>query len=158
MSDTATQHEVEQFLYAYAAALDDERFAEWPAFFDAGDCTYRVLSRENTELDLPVPIMGAYSHGMVTDRVLMLVKNTLTWRHMYFRHQIANVRLAKLDDALGVKANFTVHQSDHEGVANLFMVGQYDGELVRRDGALKLRRLDAVVDSFGVDNMLAVPL
>jgi anthranilate 1,2-dioxygenase small subunit len=151
------RHAVERVLFDYADCLDSSRFAEWPAFFDEGGCTYEVLSRENEALGMPLPIMSAYSHGMVTDRVMMLVKETLTWRKMFFRHQIANVRVdAAADDALRVRANFTVHQCDQDGVPSLFMVGRYDAVLAA--ATLKIRKMAAIVDSFGVDNMMAVPL
>ena len=92
-------------------------------------------------------------------RVMMLVKETLTWRRMRFRHQVGNVRVDEAAGALlAVRANFTVHQSDNDGVPSLYMVGYYDATMVRIGDALKLRRMHAVVDSFGVDNMLAMPL
>lgn len=153
------QQRVERFLYDYADCLDAERFAEFPSFFDEAGCEYLVLSRENLDQGLPLPIMSAFSHGMVTDRVMMLVKETLTWRRMRFRHQVGNVRVDEAAGALlAVRANFTVHQSDNDGVPSLYMVGYYDATLVRIGDALKLRRMHAVVDSFGVDNMLAMPL
>jgi len=153
------QQRVERFLYDYADCLDGERFADWPAFFDAADCQYLVLSRENVDRGLPVPIMSAWSHGMVTDRVMMLVKETLTWRHMRFRHQVGNIRIDEAADGLlAVRANFLVHQSDEDGVPSLFMVGQYDAILACAGAGFRIRKMAATVDSFGIDNMLAVPL
>jgi len=83
--------QVESFLYEYAALLDEERFAEWPSLFSENPCRYEVLSRENVDLGLPVPIMGCYSHGMVRDRVAMLVQGTLTYRKMRLLRQVSNV-------------------------------------------------------------------
>jgi hypothetical protein len=38
------------------------------------------------------------------------------------------------------------------------MVARYELELVEKADALKIRRMAVVVDSFGIDTMLAVPL
>jgi anthranilate 1,2-dioxygenase small subunit len=159
MSDTSLAARVAQFLYEYAACLDEERFAEWPAFFAAEDCTYRVLSRENVGLGLPVPIMGCFTHGMVRDRVAMLVKQTLTYRRMYLLRQVANVRAsAGADGTTAAKAALTVFQSSEEGVSSLYMVARYDATLLPQEAGFRIRRMDVIVDSFGIDTMLAVPL
>jgi anthranilate 1,2-dioxygenase small subunit len=150
---------IEDFLYDYAECLDDERYQDWPSFFDPLDCRYEVLSRENADLGLPTPIMSCYSHGMLIDRVTMLVKKTLTYRPMYLRHQITNLRVrpgaaGKVD----VRANLTLLQSDLEGVSSLYMVGRYEDEIMIMDGRPKLRRKAVILDSFGIDTMLAVPI
>lgn len=159
MSDTVLAARVAQFLYEYAACLDEERFADWPAFFVPDDCTYRVLSRENVDLGLPVPIMGCFTHGMVRDRVAMLVKQTLTYRRMHLLRQVTNVRAtAAADGSVAAKAALTVFQSSEEGVSSLYMVARYDATLRPAGDGFVIRRMDVVVDSFGIDTMLAVPL
>ena len=55
------QQRIERFLYDYADCLDAERFAEFPSFFDEAGCEYLVLSRENLDQGLPLPIMSAFS-------------------------------------------------------------------------------------------------
>ncbi len=163
MSDWTLQARVQAFLYEYAASLDEERFDDWVALFDPGNCTYEVLSRENRDLGLPAPIMGCYSYGMVCDRVAMLVKGVLTYRHNHLLRQVSNVRVRRAapeskDDALLVQAGLVVHQSDEEGVSSLYMVGRYEMQLTGVGGKHLIRRMAVVVDSFGIDTMLAVPL
>ena len=94
MSDWHLQARVQAFMFEYAACLDEERFDDWVALFDTDTCTYEVLSRENRDLGLPAPIMGCYSHGMVCDRVAMLVKGVLTYRHNHLLRQVGNVRVS----------------------------------------------------------------
>ena len=65
---------VRSFFNVYAELLDAEQFEAWTALFEPDGCTYRVLSRENQDLGLPLPIMGCYTHGMVRERVAMLAK------------------------------------------------------------------------------------
>jgi len=163
MSDWTLQARVQAFLYEYAASLDEERFDDWVALFDPGNCTYEVLSRENRDLGLPAPIMGCYSYGMVCDRVAMLVKGVLTYRHNHLLRQVSNVRVLRAapeskDDALLVQAGLVVHQSDEEGVSSLYMVGRYEMQLTDVGGKHLIRHMAVVVDSFGIDTMLAVPL
>ena len=153
------QERVERFNYDYAEALNQRRFAEWPGFFAPDHCDYRVLSRENHDAGLPAPLLGCYTPGMVKDRVAMLIKKTLTYRHMYLRHYITNVRADTASDGFIVsRANLLVMQSDLEGNSSTYMVGRYEAELVESDGLLKLRKRLVIVDSFSIDTMIAEPL
>jgi anthranilate 1,2-dioxygenase small subunit len=150
---------VEDFLVDYADCLDSRLYQEWPDFFDPDDCLYEICSRENVDLGLPAPLMSCYSYGMLVDRVTMLVKETLTYRPMYLRHQTTNLRIREKDAAtLTAHANVTVHQCDVEGVASLYLVGRYEDEIKINSGSLKLRRKRVILDSFGIDTMLAVPV
>ena len=162
MTDWSLQARVQAFLFEYAACLDEERFDDWVALFDANACTYEVLSRENRDLGLPAPIMGCYSHGMVCDRVAMLVKGVLTYRHNHLLRQVSNVRVEAAPGgeagALSVRAGLVVYQSDPEGVSSLYMVARYEARLAAVGDTLLIQRMAVVVDSFGIDTMLAVPL
>ena len=156
---TPLQERVERFNFDYADCLNQRRFGEWPEFFAADDCDYRVVSRENHDADLPAPLLGCYTHGMVKDRVEMLVKGTLTYRQVYMRHYITNVRTDQAaDGSIRASANLLVMQSDLEGNSSIYMVGRYEDVLAEIDGQLKLRKRLVIVDSFSIDNMLAVPL
>ena len=161
MSDWHLQARVQAFMFEYAACLDEERFDDWVALFDTDTCTYEVLSRENRDLGLPAPIMGCYSHGMVCDRVAMLVKGVLTYRHNHLLRQVGNVRVSATPEgaagALTV-AGLVVYQSDPEGVSSLYMVARYEARLADVNGKLLIQQMAVVVDSFGIDTMLAVPL
>jgi anthranilate 1,2-dioxygenase small subunit len=151
--------QVSQFLYRYAELLDGEQFADWVALFDTQQCRYEVLSRENRDLGLPLPIMGCFSHGMVRDRVAMLAKGVLTYRRDKLLRQVSNVQLqAQTDSSLHASAKLVVYQSNEEGVSSLYMVARYECELIEQGSELKLRQMAVVVDSFGIDTMLAVPL
>jgi anthranilate 1,2-dioxygenase small subunit len=150
---------VHQFLATYADHLDHERFAQWVDLFDPSDCRYEVLSRENRDLGLALPIMGCFSHGMIQDRVAMLAKGVLTYRRDKLLRQVSNVQLqAQTDSSLHASAKLVVYQSNEEGVSSLYMVARYECELIEQGSELKLRQMAVVVDSFGIDTMLAVPL
>ena len=157
--DLTLRLQVESFLYEYAALLDEERFAEWPQLFAESPCRYEVLSRENVDLELPVPIMSCYSHGMLRDRVAMLVQGTLTYRKMRLLRQVSNVRAeTAADGKVIVRAGITVFQSDEEGVSSLYLVGRYHAHLMSTNGSFRITAMSVVLDSFGIDTMLAVPI
>jgi len=158
MSDWELQARCQAFIHEYAASLDEERFDDWVALFDTEACTYEVLSRENRDLGLPAPIMGCYTHGMVRDRVAMLVKGVLTYRRDKLLRQVTNLRVQRDDGLLRLKAGLVVYRSDEEGVSSLYMVARYEAEVAETAGRLLIRRMAVVVDSFGIDTMLAVPL
>lgn len=150
---------VHQFFATYADHLDHERFAQWVDLFDPSDCRYEVLSRENRDLGLALPIMGCFSHGMVRDRVAMLAKGVLTYRRDKLLRQVSNVQVRSAEaDHLTASANLVVYQSSEEGVSSLYMVARYECELIEWPQGLQIRRMAVVVDSFGIDTMLAVPL
>lgn len=150
---------VHQFFATYADHLDHERFAQWVDLFDPTDCRYEVLSRENRDLGLSLPIMGCFSHGMVQDRVAMLAKGVLTYRRDKLLRQVSNVQVLSGSGAsIKARANLVVYQSSEEGVSSLYMVARYECELIEGVQGLKIRHMAVVVDSFGIDTMLAVPL
>lgn len=150
---------VARFNTDYADALDAGRFEAWPTFFAEDGCDYRIVSRENHDAGLPAPLVGCYTHGMVKDRVAMLIKQTLTYQRTYQRRYVTNVRAHRRNDGLiSATANLLVMQCDLEGVAAVYMVGRFEDLFVERDGDLRLVRRLVVVDSFSIENVLAVPL
>ena len=156
---SSLQARIERLNYDYADTLNQRRYAEWPEFFAHDRCDYRIVSRENHDAGLPAPLMGCYTHGMIKDRVTMLVKETLTYRKMYLRHAITNVRADEQPDGtIEASANFIVMQSDLEGNTSIYMVGCYRDRIELIEDKLRFRSRTVIVDSFSIDNMLAVPL
>jgi anthranilate 1,2-dioxygenase small subunit len=150
---------IQTFFNVYAELLDAEQFEAWTNLFDPQVCTYRVLSRENQDLGLPLPIMGCYSHGMVRDRVAMLAKGVLTYRRDRLLRQVTNVQCQPASDGcMQARANLVVYQSSEEGVSSLYMVARYRCILRPSGVSWLIQSMDVVVDSFGIDTMLAVPL
>ena len=148
----------ERFLIDYADCLDSERYSDWPNYFDEADCRYEIRSRENEDLGLPAAIMYCDTHGMLVDRVTML-KKALTYRHLLLRHFITNIRVIEHDiNTMSVRANYQLMQTDNDGVTTLFGVGQYQLRLVDRDSRWLAAELFVIADTFGIDNMLAVPI
>jgi len=158
MNKIELQLKVEKFLFDYADCLNEKRYEEFPSFFKEEDCHYEVQSKENEDLGLTTPIMGCYSHGMIRDRVAQLIDNTLTYRRLNLRHFISNIRIEHDGNKINLKANFQVMQSDLEGVSELYLVGRYEDVLILEQGELKFISKRAILDSFSIPNMLAVPV
>lgn len=149
---------IANFLHDYADCLDSARYDEWPKFFYQPKCRYEIRSRENVELGLPAAIMYCDSYGMILDRVTML-RDALTYRKMFLRHFISNIRILQRNaDDCRIQANYQVMQTDNDGVTTLFNVGQYSDEIISINGELKFKEKIVIADTFGIDNMLAVPL
>ncbi|MGB7301195.1 MAG: aromatic-ring-hydroxylating dioxygenase subunit beta [Burkholderiaceae bacterium] len=147
-----------RFLIDYADCLDTERYQDWPGYFDESNCRYEIRSRENEDLGLPAAIMYCDTHGMLTDRVTMLEK-ALTYRHLILRHFISNVRIVEHHvNKIKLHANYQLMQTDNDGVTTLFGVGQYKLVLTARGPHWRVAEMFVIVDSFGIDNMLAVPI
>jgi anthranilate 1,2-dioxygenase small subunit len=73
--------------------------------------------------------------------------------------QVSNVRAqAENDGTILARAGLTVFQSDEEGVSSLYIVGRYEARLVQSAGSFSIQQMKVMVDSFGIDTMLAVPL
>ena len=158
MNKIELQLKVERFLFDYADCLNEKRYEDFPSFFKEDECHYEVQSKENEGLGLTTPIMGCYSHGMIRDRVAQLVDNTLTYRRLNLRHFISNIRIDDGKSEINLNANFQVMQSDLEGVSELYLVGRYEDKLILDHDELKLISKRAILDSFSVPNMLAVPV
>jgi len=147
------------FFNLYAQRLDEEDFSQWLDLFEPSACTYQVLSKENHDLGLALPIMGCTTFGMIQDRVAMLAKGVLTYRRSSLLRQVSNVQAQLLEDHhIQAKANLIVYQSSEEGVSSLYMVARYEAKLREHQDALKIQNMSVIVESFGIDTMLAVPL
>lgn len=150
-------HEINQLNAAYAAALDEKRFDDWPLFF-IEEGHYKIQARENFDRGLPLALMALESQGMMKDRVYG-VTQTIYHGPYYMRHVISPARVLSQDgDAVHAEANYAVFRTRPGGVSEVYNVGRYIDALVRVDGALKFRSRVAVYDSEMILNSLIYPV
>ncbi len=143
--------------YRYARLLDDDRLEEWPDLFvERG--VYKVIPRENMSRQPPLPIFFCDGRAMMVDRVRSLREANVYNLH-YARHVVTNIEILGVrEDAVEVAACYTVYQTDLEGQTRLFSVGQYR-DIVDIGGEVpRFREKMAVVDTFNIPNLLAIPL
>lgn len=151
------QQEVDQLNAAYAAVLDEKRFEEWPEFF-VEDGRYKVQARENFDRGLPLALMALESRGMMKDRVYG-VTQTIYHGPYYMRHIVSPARIVSQDgDVVCAEANYAVFRTKPGGVSEVYNVGRYIDELIKKDGSLKFRSRLCVYDSEMILNSLIYPV
>jgi salicylate 5-hydroxylase small subunit len=153
----ALQLEIDQLNAAYAAALDEKRFDAWPEFF-VEEGRYKVQARENFDRGLPLALMALESRGMMKDRVYGITQ-TIYHGPYYMRHIISPARILSGEgDAVRAEANYAVFRTKPGGVSEVYNVGRYIDELIKKDGLLKFRSRLCVYDSEMILNSLIYPV
>ena len=142
-----TRAEVEDFLYHEAALLDAWRLDEWLALL-TDDATYRVPSNDQPESD---PKSSLFT---IADDIRRLRARVARLKDPHAhaesprsrtRRLISNVRIVERSPLL-VEANFVVYRyRGNEDVRTY--VGRYRYTLVSRDGALRIKSRDAILDA-----------
>ena len=152
-------HEIDAFNTQYAAALDEQRLADWTEMF-TDDALYVILSRENFDRGLPVGLIYCESKRMIHDRAFA-TKETAMFAPRYLRHIIGGQQMLgeERDGTIKARANYVVLQVLFDRPdATLHQVGVYHDVFRRVDGALKLAERRCVYDNLLVPNALCIPV
>ena len=151
------QFDIDQLYAAYAAALDEKRFDDWPEFF-LEDGRYTLQARENHERQLPLALMDLESKGMMKDRVYGITQ-TIYHGPYYTRHVVSPARVLSVEgDVVTAQANYAVFRTRPAGVSEVYNVGRYIDEIMRTGEGLKFRRRLCVYDSEMILNSLIYPV
>lgn len=151
------QMELDQLNALYAATLDARRFDDWPDFF-LEDGQYKLQARENFDRGLPLALMALESRGMMKDRVYG-VTQTIYHGPYYTRHVISPARILSIDaDCVKAESNYAVFRTRPGGVSEVYNVGRYIDEIIRKGGCLKFRSRLCVYDSEMILNSLIYPI
>jgi len=144
---TITRAQIEDFLYAEAALLDEWRLQEWLELLTE-DVTYSVPATDVPEGDAKSTLFIIADDALrVRSRVRQLLGKS-AWAEnprSRTRRLISNVRIREADgDTIRVTANFAVYRMRMDQVDTY--VGRYEYTLVQRDGGLKIRERKAILD------------
>jgi salicylate 5-hydroxylase small subunit len=151
------QLEVDGLNAAYAAALDEKRFAEWPGFF-VEDGRYTVQARENFDRGLPLALIALESQAMMKDRVYG-VTQTIYHAPYYTRHVVSPAQvLAQEGDLVRAQSHYAVFRTRPGDSSEVYNVGRYVDEIVRTGSGLKFASRLCVYDSEMVLNSLIYPI
>jgi salicylate 5-hydroxylase small subunit len=151
------QWEVDQMNAAYAAALDERRFDDWPGFF-LEDGQYKLQARENFERGLPLALMALESRGMMMDRVYG-VTQTIYHGPYYTRHVVSPARITSAaGDFIRAQAHYAVFRTRPGDVSEVYNVGRYIDDIARTPDGLRFRSRLCVYDSEMVLNSLIYPV
>ena len=158
MSDSLLlHHQIDQLNAAYAAALDEKRFDDWPLFFTE-DGQYKLQARENFDRGLPLSLMALESQGMMKDRVYGITQ-TIYHGPYYTRHIVSPARITfDGGDVVKAEANYAVFRTKPGSVSEVYNVGRYIDELIKKGDSWKYRNRLCVYDSEMILNSLIYPV
>ena len=147
----------ENFLANYMHAIDGDRLEEWHTFFTE-DGTYRVTTRENAELGLPLSLMNCKGHGMFQDRISALRTANIYEPHVYC-HIPGALRILSLEgDVLDCESTFMVVRTMHDGEMRIFVCGRTQDRIRLGSEGPKLIDRTVILDSKQIDTLLVIPL
>ena len=149
--------EIDQLNAAYAAALDERRFDDWPLFF-LEEGRYTVQARENFDRKLPLALIALESRGMMRDRVYGITQ-TIYHGPYYTRHLLSPAQvLGQEGERIRSQAHYAVFRTKPGDASEVYNVGRYIDEIVRTPAGLKLASRTCVYDSEMVLNSLIYPI
>ena len=158
MTDTLMARlKAEAFLAEYMLALDSDRLEEWHEFFTE-DGTYRVTTRENAELGLPLDLMSCKGHGMFKDRITALRTANIFEPHVYC-HIPGALRVTSLNgDIVECESTFSVIRTTNHGDMLVFVCGRTRDRIRLGDAGPKFINRTVILDSRQIDTLLVIPL
>ena len=155
--DLALRLRIEALMADYVHCIDEDRLEEWPNFFTE-DGQYRVTSRENYELNLPVCLIQCDGHGMFRDRISALRTANIFEPHTYCHMTSALKILGSDGKEHRTQSNFTIVRTMSEGDMSVFACGKYIDRIVEQGGGLKFKERSIVLESRRIDTLLVIPI
>ncbi|HTO47325.1 MAG TPA: aromatic-ring-hydroxylating dioxygenase subunit beta [Burkholderiales bacterium] len=154
----ATQRAIEQLVYEWARAVDENRLEDLAGLL-AEDGEYKVASRYNLDRALPLAVIHTRSRSQLRDRITSLRVANIYEAHCY-RHLVSGVQvIGEADGAFEVRSNYAVIRiMEHDGASSIFSTGEYRDSVVFEGAAPRFRRRHVVFDSKAIDTLLVYPL
>ena len=148
---------IEDLFSVYGYYLDDDRLEDWLELF-VEESTYKIMPRENVDLDLPASLMLCENKNMLRDRIVSLREANEYSIHRD-KHLISNLRIERASHPeFTVAANFLIFQSDTEGSGSLFSFGTYNDKITFVQDEPKFLDKTVIVDNWSIPHMLSTPL
>ncbi len=148
---------INKLLAEYGLLLDEDRLEEWVDLFTE-DAQYKVVTRENKKLNLPLAVIWCDNKNMIRDRIHSyrhVNEHNLHWD----RHIIGHPRIQPINATeWQVQASYSLFQTNLEGRSILFSVGMYDFKIIEQDDALKIQFLEVISDTGSFETLLATPI
>jgi anthranilate 1,2-dioxygenase small subunit len=149
--------EIDAFHGEYCAALDANDVGRWPDFFSE-DALYRITSRENALLDMPVGLVYCEGLDMIRDRALAVAQSQMfAPRHML--HVLGITRVVdESGGAIVAQTPFILLQTLIEGPSTVHLACTYFDRFVRSGERLLLAERQVVHDTEVLATALAYPV
>lgn len=137
----------------HVALLDSGDYEAWLDLF-VEDCDYRVVSKENADLGLPLATIRCESRAMLADR-LSAIENTQFFTPRQVRRFVSGVRLG---DGGRVTASFLVIETVEDEPSQVHCTGAYR-DVVTLDGERpRFVEKVAIYDAALVPTSLILPI
>ena len=150
-------HQIDQLHAAYASALDEKRFDDWPEFFTE-DGQYKLQARENFDRGLPLALIALESRAMMKDRVYGITQ-TIYHGPYYTRHIVSPARITLNEgNVINAVANYAVFRTRPGSISEVYNVGRYIDEIIKKGDSWKYRNRLCVYDSEMILNSLIYPV
>ena len=150
-------HRVRPLYDAYADCIDEERYEEWPEFFE-DVCFYQITTREAHRKSMPIGIVQCNSKGMLIDRIGSM-KRANIFEPQRYRHLLGALHVEAAENGtIRARMGFGVVRILESGDSMLFLSGIWHDEIVETTEGLRFREKIAVLDSSRVDTLLVVPV
>ncbi len=141
----------------YVHCIDDDALEQWPEFFTPNGI-YRITTRENLTLGMPVSLIYCQGRGMMADRISALRTANIYGPHTYCHSVSALKILSAAADGIRTQTNFSVFRTMADGAMTLFNCGRYMDRIVEETGELKFAERLVVLESRRIDTLLVIPL
>ncbi len=156
-NDIALRLRIEALFADYVHCIDDDALEQWPEFFTE-EGIYRITSRENLALGMPVSLVYCQGRGMMADRISALRTANIYEPHTY-NHGISALKVLSVTaDGIRTQSNFAVFRAMADGAMSLFNCGRYMDRIVEENGALKFAERLIVLESRRIDTLLVIPV
>jgi len=150
-------HRVRPLYDAYADCIDEERYEEWPEFFE-DVCFYQITTREAHRKSMPIGIIQCNSKGMLIDRIGSMKKANI-FEPQRYRHLLGALHVEPGENGtIRARMGFGVVRILESGDSMLFLSGIWHDEIVETTEGLRFRKKITVLDSSRVDTLLVVPV
>ena len=155
--DLMLRLQVDAFLAEYVHAIDSDDLESWPEFF-TDTAVYRICTRENFDLGLPLNVLSCRNRGMFRDRISALRTANIFEPHVY-RHVIGALRIrASGNGRIDAESNFQVVRTMVDGTMSLYACGRSLDVIVTEGNALRFAERTVILDSRQIDTLLVIPL
>jgi anthranilate 1,2-dioxygenase small subunit len=155
--DLSLRIRIDALIADYIHSIDEDKLEEWPNYFTI-DGRYKVITRENYDLNLPVALIYCDGRGMFEDRISALRTANIYEPHVYC-HMVSALKI--LDDSgpdVKTQSNFTITRTMSEGDMMTFLCGKTIDTLKEVDGELKFKERVVILDSRRNDTLLVIPV
>ncbi len=155
---TASARELIAELYVeYGLLLDEDRLEDWVELFDA-TASYKIVTRENVEQDLPQIHIWCRNKDMIRDRITAY-REVNEYNLHWDRHVIGGARIREQGAGLWrAEASYSLFQTNLEGESRLFSVGRYQDTIVIDNGRARFRDKLVIADTASIPTLLATPI